>query len=82
MPCLPKPDCCNSKCVCWDAFLDMKMMYQILPSLYSGREAAGLEADLGIHVLRHKDKKPAGGAAELSAHFGCPTANLVMVGDR
>ena len=31
---------------------------------------------------RHVDKKPSGGSAELEAHFGCPTRELVMVGDR
>lgn len=47
-----------------------------------GEEAVRLEAALGIPVLRHKDKKPAGGAAELEAHFGCLVSELVMVGDR
>lgn len=47
-----------------------------------GEEAAGLEAALGIPVLRHKEKKPAGGNAELCAHFGCSSSELVMIGDR
>ena len=32
------------------------------------------------HLLRHEEKKPAGGGAELEAHFGCPTRDLAMVG--
>lgn len=30
-----------------------------------------MEAELGIPVLRHSEKKPAGGAQDLEAHFGC-----------
>ena len=45
-------------------------------------EAETLEKALGIHVLRHADKKPAGSSAELEAHFGCPASELIMVGDR
>ena len=37
----------------------------------AGREAEELEAALGIPVLRHGQKKPAGNAAEAEAHFGC-----------
>jgi len=47
-----------------------------------GREAEHLESELNIAVLRHKDKKPAGGPEDLEAHFGCPISELVMVGDR
>ncbi|KAG2422414.1 hypothetical protein HXX76_016059 [Chlamydomonas incerta] len=47
-----------------------------------GKEAAALEAALGIPVLRHADKKPGGGCAELEAHFGCAASQLIMVGDR
>ncbi|GFR41616.1 hypothetical protein Agub_g2341 [Astrephomene gubernaculifera] len=47
-----------------------------------GEEARRMEAALGVPVLRHEDKKPAGGFAELESHFGCPVADLVMVGDR
>lgn len=54
----------------------------VCASVHAGKEAASLEAALGIHVLRHTDKKPAGGAAELAAHFGCPSEQLIMVGDR
>ena len=52
-------------------------------SIYlTGKEADELEALLGVHVLRHAKKKPAGGKAELEAYFGCPAEQLVMVGDR
>ncbi|KXZ50576.1 hypothetical protein GPECTOR_16g751 [Gonium pectorale] len=47
-----------------------------------GKEAEQLEAALGIPVLRHTEKKPSGGSAELEAHFGCPASDLIMVGDR
>ncbi|KAK9832040.1 hypothetical protein WJX81_001093 [Elliptochloris bilobata] len=47
-----------------------------------GSEAEALEAALGIPVLRHAEKKPAGSAVEAEAHFGCPAERLVMVGDR
>ncbi|PNH03791.1 putative phosphatidylglycerophosphatase, mitochondrial [Tetrabaena socialis] len=47
-----------------------------------GKEAAVMEAALGIPVLRHVDKKPGGGCTELEAHFGCPASDLIMVGDR
>lgn len=30
-----------------------------------------MEGELGIPVLRHSEKKPAGGAADLEAYFGC-----------
>lgn len=48
----------------------------------AGKEARELEAALGVPVLRHREKKPGGGSGELEAHFGCPAADLIMVGDR
>lgn len=36
-----------------------------------GKEAEALEAALGVPVLRHREKKPAGGAEDMEAHFGC-----------
>jgi hypothetical protein len=48
----------------------------------TGHEAAQLEAALGMAVIRHTDKKPAGEAAEVAAHFGCQPHQLLMVGDR
>eukprot|EP00887_Chlorella_sp_A99_P006848 scaffold2.g6848.t1 len=47
-----------------------------------GAEAARLEAALGLPVLRHCEKKPAGGPEDMERHFGCPAHQLVMVGDR
>lgn len=47
-----------------------------------GKEAAALEAALGIPVLRHREKKPAGGSEDMEQHFGCKAEQLVMVGDR
>jgi phosphatidylglycerophosphatase GEP4 len=47
-----------------------------------GEEAAKLEKLLGIAVLRHKNKKPKGGAEELESYFACKAEKLVMVGDR
>jgi hypothetical protein len=32
--------------------------------------AEKLERELGVAVLRHSEKKPAGGAADLEAFFG------------
>jgi phosphatidylglycerophosphatase GEP4 len=48
----------------------------------TGMEAAELEAALGLPVLRHREKKPAGGPEDLEQHFGCKAEQLVMVGDR
>ncbi|KAJ1698401.1 hypothetical protein LUZ63_006913 [Rhynchospora breviuscula] len=48
-----------------------------------GSEARALEESIeGIHVIRHEAKKPAGSAEEIERVFGCPTSQLVMVGDR
>ncbi|KAI8923018.1 mitochondrial PGP phosphatase-domain-containing protein [Entophlyctis helioformis] len=44
-------------------------------------EATRIEQALGVHVLRHAQKKPAGGQA-LAAHFGCAPRQIVVVGDR
>ena len=35
-----------------------------------GNEASALESALGIAVLRHTEKKPAGGPEEIERHFG------------
>lgn len=37
----------------------------------AGKEAEHLEAALGIPVLRHREKKPAGGSEDMERHFGC-----------
>ncbi|XP_068654040.1 phosphatidylglycerophosphate phosphatase 1, chloroplastic/mitochondrial [Aristolochia californica] len=47
-----------------------------------GSKARALEHSLGIHVLRHGSKKPAGKAEDIEKYFGCPTSSVVMVGDR
>ncbi|KAI3696109.1 hypothetical protein L1987_79118 [Smallanthus sonchifolius] len=47
-----------------------------------GRKARTLEYVIGIRVIRHKVKKPAGSAEEIERHFGCDCSKLIMVGDR
>eukprot|EP00882_Tetradesmus_deserticola_P005622 GHRQ01005918.1.p1 GENE.GHRQ01005918.1~~GHRQ01005918.1.p1 ORF type:complete len:305 (+),score=112.87 GHRQ01005918.1:97-1011(+) len=47
-----------------------------------GAEAAALEAAFEVQVLRHKDKKPAGGCEELQQQFKCEPHEMVFVGDR
>ncbi|XP_071689422.1 phosphatidylglycerophosphate phosphatase 1, chloroplastic/mitochondrial [Rutidosis leptorrhynchoides] len=47
-----------------------------------GRKARALEFVIGIRVIRHKVKKPAGSAEEIERHFGCDASKLIMVGDR
>ncbi|KAL4583981.1 hypothetical protein LXL04_008569 [Taraxacum kok-saghyz] len=47
-----------------------------------GRKARALEYVIGIRVIRHKMKKPAGSAEEIEKHFGCDSSKLIMVGDR
>nr|GEY24236.1 haloacid dehalogenase (HAD) superfamily protein [Tanacetum cinerariifolium] len=47
-----------------------------------GRKARALEFVIGIRVIRHKVKKPAGSAEEIEKHFGCDSSKLIMVGDR
>ena len=47
-----------------------------------GEEAARVERELGCPVLRHTLKKPEGEPEALREHFGCETADMVMVGDR
>ncbi|WOG91811.1 hypothetical protein DCAR_0311065 [Daucus carota subsp. sativus] len=47
-----------------------------------GRIARALEFKIGIKVIRHQIKKPAGSAEEIEQHFGCDSSRLIMVGDR
>ncbi|VFQ64409.1 unnamed protein product [Cuscuta campestris] len=47
-----------------------------------GRSSLVLEGTIGIKVIRHKLKKPAGTAEEIVQHFGCDSSKLIMVGDR
>ncbi len=41
-----------------------------MPPASAGTEARALEQTLGIPVLKHTDKKPAGGSSSLEEHFG------------
>ncbi|XP_024530665.1 uncharacterized protein LOC9632564 isoform X2 [Selaginella moellendorffii] len=54
-------------------------LYQFDPA---GVEADALEKSLGISVIRHGSKKPAGNADALKKRFGCDASLLVMVGRR
>ncbi|MCL7026712.1 hypothetical protein MKW94_000675 [Papaver nudicaule] len=47
-----------------------------------GTKARAVEESIGVHVLRHSVKKPAGDAKEIEKYFGCGTSQLLMVGDR
>ncbi|XP_039028854.1 phosphatidylglycerophosphate phosphatase 1, chloroplastic-like isoform X2 [Hibiscus syriacus] len=49
---------------------------------YDGSKAKKLEGTIGIKVIRHKVKKPAGTAEEIEKHFGYKSSQLIMVGDR
>ncbi|CAB4273900.1 unnamed protein product [Prunus armeniaca] len=49
---------------------------------HDGSKARELEGAIGIKVIRHKVKKPAGTAEEIEKHFGCKASHLIMVGDR
>lgn len=47
-----------------------------------GRKAKSLEGAIGIKVIRHRLKKPAGTSEEIEGLFGCDSSRLIMVGDR
>lgn len=47
-----------------------------------GRKARILERAIGIKVIRHRLKKPAGTAEEIERQFGYKSSRLIMVGDR
>ncbi|XVF58538.1 hypothetical protein PTKIN_Ptkin07bG0074200 [Pterospermum kingtungense] len=49
---------------------------------HDGSKAKKLEGTVGIKVIRHRVKKPAGTAEEIEKHFGCKSSQLIMVGDR
>ncbi|XWS44474.1 hypothetical protein CRYUN_Cryun15aG0047900 [Craigia yunnanensis] len=49
---------------------------------HDGSKAKKLEGTIGIKVIRHRVKKPAGTAEEIEKHFGCKSSQLIMVGDR
>ncbi|KAL3502882.1 hypothetical protein ACH5RR_037331 [Cinchona calisaya] len=47
-----------------------------------GKKARALESAIGIKVIRHRMKKPAGTAEEIERQFNCQSSRLIMVGDR
>ncbi|KAF8409167.1 hypothetical protein HHK36_005241 [Tetracentron sinense] len=47
-----------------------------------GFKARAIEDSVGICVIKHGVKKPAGTAEDIEKHFGCASSLLVMVGDR
>ncbi|XP_027932062.1 uncharacterized protein LOC114187874 isoform X2 [Vigna unguiculata] len=49
---------------------------------HDGSKARMLEGAIGIKVIKHRVKKPAGTAEEIEKHFGCEASRLIMVGDR
>ncbi|KAK9284429.1 hypothetical protein L1049_023602 [Liquidambar formosana] len=73
-------ECCKS--VFGDdiaVFSNSAGLYEFDPD---GSKARALEKAIGIKVLRHRMKKPAGTAEEIEKHFGCASSQLIMVGDR
>lgn len=80
------PHARDSLAACQHAFNGRLVLYSNSAGLQQydpdGNEAAALEAALGIPVLRHREKKPAGGSQDMEAHFGCKAEQLIMVGDR
>ncbi|KAF4376516.1 hypothetical protein F8388_025387 [Cannabis sativa] len=46
---------------------------------HDGSKAKALEKAIGIKVIRHRVKKPAGTAEEVEKHFGCEASQLIMV---
>ncbi|XP_028196178.1 uncharacterized protein LOC114381185, partial [Glycine soja] len=49
---------------------------------HDSSKARMLEDAIGIKVIKHRVKKPAGTAEEIEKHFGCVASQLIMVGDR
>lgn len=45
-------------------------------------KARAVEAAVGVPVLVHKHKKPAGGCQEITQRFQCEAHEVVAVGDR
>lgn len=45
-------------------------------------KARAVEAAIGVPVLQHKNKKPAGGCKEILQRFKCESHEVVVVGDR
>eukprot|EP00878_Enallax_costatus_P008614 GHUV01009007.1.p1 GENE.GHUV01009007.1~~GHUV01009007.1.p1 ORF type:complete len:309 (+),score=74.14 GHUV01009007.1:88-1014(+) len=71
---------------CQQVFGSNVVLYSNSAGLYQydpkGEEAAALEAAFGVHVLRHREKKPAGGCEELQQQFNCAPHEMVFIGDR
>ncbi|XP_062152550.1 phosphatidylglycerophosphate phosphatase 1, chloroplastic/mitochondrial isoform X2 [Alnus glutinosa] len=61
------------------AFSNSAGLYEYDPD---GSKARALEGVIGIKVIRHRVKKPAGMAEEIEKHFGYKSSQLIMVGDR
>ncbi|PSC70629.1 HAD-superfamily [Micractinium conductrix] len=80
------PHARDSLAACQRAFDGRLVLYSNSAGLQQydpeGKEAEHLEAALGIPVLRHREKKPAGGSEDMERHFGCKAEQLVMIGDR
>ena len=68
------PSAAASLAECKAAFNDRIVLYSNSAGLKQfdpeGVEAQALEDALGIPVLRHEDKKPAGGPEDVEKHFG------------
>ena len=47
-----------------------------------GSKAESMEIEIGIRVIRHKEKKPGGSAEEIEKQLNCKAMEVVMVGDR
>lgn len=60
---------------CMEAFDGRVVLYSNSAGLEQfdpeGVEARTLEVALGVPVLRHREKKPAGGPEDMERHFGC-----------
>ncbi|KAM6551638.1 hypothetical protein CsatB_001446 [Cannabis sativa] len=47
--------------------------------VHDGSKAKALEKAIGIKVIRHRVKKPAGTTGEVEKHFGGEASQLIMV---
>ncbi|XP_010272666.1 PREDICTED: uncharacterized protein LOC104608394 isoform X2 [Nelumbo nucifera] len=72
--------------LCKSVFGDNVAIFSNSAGLYQydrdGSKARTLEESIGIHVIRHGKKKPAGTAEDIQKYLGCATSLTVMVGDR
>ena len=69
-----QPSAAESLAECHAAFDGRIVLYSNSAGLEQfdpeGEEAEALEKALGVPVLRHKEKKPAGGPEDVEKHFG------------